>query len=140
MDNIITDVRIIYPNDWELHSDGKWYVNIPFECPDDMDTIMEFVDPDEYIKDHKKDFDSLNNGVTENNTCTISADHKPSCNMQIRIQTIDQAGGRIMYDKNGNPEYIPPSNNFMSMFGGFNLGNNLPPDIIDSVGNIINKK
>lgn len=103
---------------------------------------MEFIDDNDYIQDHQDDFNALNNGTTENNMCTISADIKPSCLMQVQIKTLEEAGGEILYDKNGIPKYIPPERSGFDLMGMINglggLGGNIDPSkIIDAEGKVI---
>lgn len=111
MSSIITNVMIITPDSWIKELDGKLYTYIPFECEEDEDTLIEFVDSIDYIKEHKEDFDALNSGYTKKNVCVISADHKPSCNISIQVKKASEENGHIMYnlkpDGTFEAEWVP---------------------------------
>ena len=142
MSKIITNVRIITPDHWMKESDGKWYTHIPFECEEDEDTLIEFIDSDEYIQEHKEDFDALNSGYTKKNVCIISADHKPTCDISIQVKKVSEENGRIMYnlkpDGTFEAEWVPnQSTNIMDLLGGFNLTNDQFNDISEKAKDII---
>lgn len=147
---------VITPDMWEQKEDGLWYVSIDFECDPELDTVMEFTDDSSYMEEHKEDFDLLNNGESDGKKCTISADRQPSCDMKIHIKTVEEAGGRVVYDKKGNPEYLPPeqpSFNFGSMFGDMafppmtnengnqiDLASMVPENIVDAEVSVVNEE
>lgn len=142
MSSIITNVRIITPDHWMKESDGKWYTHIPFECEEDEDTLIEFVDSNDYIQEHKEDFDALNSGYTKKNVCIISADHKPTCNISIQVKKASEENGRIMYNLKPDgifeAEWVPnQSSSFMDLLGGLNLTNNQFNDISEKAKDII---
>ena len=142
MSSIITNVRIITPDHWMKESDGKWYTHIPFECEEDEDTLIEFVDSNDYIQKHKEDFDALNSGYTKKNVCIISADHKPMCNISIHVKKASEENGRIMYnlkpDGTFEAEWVPnQSNSFIDLLGGFNLTNDQFNEISEKAKDII---
>lgn len=126
MSEIITNVRVITPDHWMKETDGKWYTHIPFECEENEDTLIEFIDSDEYIQEHKVDFDALNSGYTKKNVCIISADHKPTCNISIQVKKTADEPGRIMYnlkpDGTFEAEWVPDKSggfDISSLLGGF---------------------
>lgn len=86
MSSIITDVRIIHPEDWMREADGTWYTHIPYECEESDDVLIELIDDEDYVREHERDFNALHSGYTKKNTCIISADIKPSCNIQIMLE------------------------------------------------------
>ena len=137
MSSIITDVRVITPDHWMKENDGKYYTHIPFQCDENEDTLIEFVDSDEYIQQHKEDFDALNSGYTQKNVCIISADHKPSCNMSIQIKRAAEEDGRVMYsmDKDGHftAEWVPNNkpDSLAALFGAFS-GAGINPNEVDT--------
>ena len=142
MSGIITNVRIITPDHWMKESDGKWYTHIPFECEEDEDTLIEFVDSEEYIQEHKEDFDALNSGYTKKNVCIISADHKPTCDISIQVKKASEENGRIMYnlklDGKFEAELVPnQSTNIIYLLGGLNLTNDQFNDISKKAKEII---
>lgn len=142
MSSIITNVRIITPDHWMKESDGKWYTHIPFECEEDEDTLIEFVDSEDYIQKHKEDFDALNSGYTKKNVCIISADHKPTCNISIQVKKASEENGRIMYslkpDGTFEAEWVSnQSSNIMDLLGGLNLTNDQFNDISKKAKDII---
>ena len=142
MSSIITNVRIITPDHWMKESDGKWYTHIPFECEEDEDTLIEFVDSNDYTQEHKDDFDALNSGYTKKNVCIISADHKPACNISIQVKKVSEENGYIIYnlktDGTFEAEWVPnQSNSFMDLLGGFNLTNDQFNEISDKAKDII---
>ena len=104
MSSIITNVRIITPDHWMKESDGN-------ECEEDEDTLIEFVDSNDYIQKHKEDFDALNSGYTKKNVCIISADHKPMCNISIHVKKASEENGYIIYnlktDGTFEAEWVP---------------------------------
>jgi len=115
--------QIITKDMWVKDGD-LWYVHIktPFECTPDTETILEIEDSQDYIDEHKDVFEALNNGETKDNEVIISCDIEPNCDIKVSVKTLEEAGGRIMYDKDGNPEYIPDKSfdmfSAMSMLGG----------------------
>jgi len=126
MSEIITNIMVITPDHWMKETDGKWYTHIPFECEENEDTLIEFIDSDEYIQEHKVDFDALNSGYTKKNVCIISADHKPTCNISIQVKKAADEPGRIMYnlkpDGTFEAEWVPDKSNefdILSLLGGF---------------------
>ena len=145
MSKIITNARTIKADHWQQEYDGKWYVHIPFAAQG-KDVLIEFVDSDEYIQEHKDDFDSLNSGTTSDTECVITADHKPSCDMLIELKYAEDENGEIIYRKVGDqfiPEWKP---NDQGGFGGFDalaglmggMGMNADPNqIIDTAGKLI---
>ena len=148
MSNIITDIRVIKPEHWSQEVDGLWYVHIPFEAHGE-DTLMEFVDPDEYVQAHKEDFDALNSGFTTDKECTITADHKPSCDMSVQIKFCKDEDGEIVYKPNEKGEFKPewrsnPKSSFgalAGLMGGLGGTPNFDPSqIIDAKGKIINQE
>ena len=50
MSEIITNIRVITPDHWMKETDGKWYTHIPFECEENEDTLIEFIDSDELLE------------------------------------------------------------------------------------------
>ena len=143
----MNDVVVIKPSQWNIESDGLWHLHIPFEAKG-KDILLEFVDNDEYIKEHKEDFDALNSGFTTDTECTITANHCPSCSISVQIKFCDEEDGEIIYkpDEQGNfkPEWR--SNNFR--FGGLNtlaklIGSEInfdPSQINDVDGDIISNE
>lgn len=145
MSEIITNIRIIQPEHWNQEVDGLWYVHIPFEAKG-KDTLMEFVDADEYIQEHKEDFDALNSGFTTDTECTITADHRPSCPMSVQIKFCDEEDGEIVYKPDGNGNFKPEWRSNSSGFGGFGAlaglmgGGFNPTDIIDAAGKVVSSE
>jgi len=97
MSSIITNIRVITPDQWMQEIDGMWYAHIPFECEEDDDTLIDFADTDEYINEHRVDFDALRSGYTKKNTCVILAEHKPTCNISVSIKKASEENGMIVY-------------------------------------------
>ena len=120
MSNIITNVRTILQDAWQQESNGIWYVSVPFECEENEDIVMEVADPEDYIAEHKADFDALNNGFTRKNECIITSNIKPSCDIHVSINKVSDIGGHIFVDDSGNMEYIPEiaANNFFDLIKG----------------------
>ena len=135
MNNIITNVRVITPDHWIEETDGKWYTHIPFECDENDDTLIEFIDSEEYINQHINDFSALNSGYTKTNMCVISANHKPTCDIQIQIKKAKDEDGRIIYTKKDDgvfePEWLPNNPPELSIFDML-LGSNINLDNIIS--------
>ena len=146
MSDIITDIRTIPVEAWQKEYDGKWYVHIPFECEENDDVIMEFVDPDDYVQKHKKDFDALNNGFTTKNQCTITSDTKPTCDMHIKISKAEILPGRIIYTKDPTtgqfiPEWQPDEKPGLGgLFGALGGLGGMSSDIIDAMTKKIDDK
>ena len=73
--------------------------------------MIEFVDSNEYIQEHKEDFDALNSGYTKKNVCIISANHKPTCNISIHVKKASEENGYIIYnlktDGTFEAEWVP---------------------------------
>lgn len=116
-----------------------WYVHIPFKANSE-DTLLEFVDPEDYIQEHKEDFDALNSGFTTDTECTITADHKPSCDMAVQIKFCKNENGEIVYKPNEKGQFIPEWRSNNSPFGalaGMMGGMGIPQDIIDTTGKTI---
>lgn len=129
--------HVIKPDDWKQAEDKQFYVEIPFECDPEMDTVMQFIDTASYMEEHKEDFDLLNNGESDGKVCRISADKQPKCEMRVEIKTVEEAGGRVVYDKYGNPEYLPPENNMVDFMGllddaNVNMTDLIPQDVVDA--------
>jgi len=112
-----TDYILVDKDSWELADDNLWYAHIPtkFDCSDADDTIMELADDDDYIEQHARVFESLQNGKTGNNEVIIACSVKPDCDIKVVVKTLDEAGGKIMYDSEGNPEYIPDTPDLSSI-------------------------
>lgn len=106
MTNVVKDIKVIEPNNWEQETDGLWYTRIPFEANSE-DTLLEFVDPEEYIQEHKIDFDSLNSGFTTDTECIITADHRPSCNITVQIKFCKDENGEIIYKPDDKGNFVP---------------------------------
>lgn len=98
MSGIITDVRTIHPDDWTRERDGVWYVNIPFDCTEKDDVIVDIADSEEYVNKHKRDFDCLSNGITSKNNCTLTAKRQPKCDMTITLTKLMYIQGKLVYD------------------------------------------
>ena len=103
---IITTARTVYKDSWTKEIDGIWYAQIPFECNENDDTIIELIDTPEYIREHQKDFDALDNGYTKKNTCVITASHKPECDITVSIKKLSEDGGSLVINPDGSMEYI----------------------------------
>lgn len=138
MSNIITTGgRTLKPEDWKFEArDGLWYITVPFECDENEDVVMTFLDSNDYVQEHKKDFDALNNGFTRKNECIITSDIKPSCDMLVEIQKAKLMKGEIIYHKDPETgEFLPEWKPEESGFGGFPFGMlggmGLPTDIED---------
>lgn len=147
MSDIITNVRVIMPEHWQKEIDGLWYVHIPFEAKG-KDVLLEFVDSDDYIQEHKADFDALNSGFTTDTECTITADHCPSCNMSVQIKFCDEEDGEIVYKPDEHGNFKPEWRSNSSGFGGFGalaglMGGGMnfdPSQIIDAEGKVISSE
>ena len=104
---------VIKENQWAFDSeDNKWYAIIPFKCNEDDDVIIELIDSDEYIINHIEDFKSIDNGITKENECIITSDHKPKCDFSINIENAKLLEGEIIYHKDHEtgkfiPEWVP---------------------------------
>lgn len=110
MNNIIsTGGRTLRHEDWKFEArDGLWYITVPFECEENEDVVMTFLDSDDYIQEHKKEFDALNNGFTRKNECVITSDIKPTCDMLVEVQKAKLMKGEIIYHKNPETgEFMP---------------------------------
>ena len=132
---ISTGARTIKKEQWTFEPrDNKWYAIIPFECEEKDDVIMNFMDSDEYVLEHKEDFDALNNGFTRKNECVITCDHKPKCDMLIEINKATMLRGEIIYHKNPEtgqflPEWRPDPEEVSEssvLAEGLGIINNIP--------------
>lgn len=140
MSSIITDIRVIKPEHWMQEFDGVWYVHIPFDTKGSKDVLMEFVDPDDYIQEHKVDFDALNSGTTTDTECIITADHRPNCDMSVQLKFCEDEDGEIVYKPNDKGQFIPEWRSNKSGFGfpfGMLGGMGMPQDIIDAASKTI---
>ena len=99
---------VIKPEHWTKETDGVWYTHIPFDAKGE-DTLIKFTSSEEYIQEHKEDFDALISGYTTDNECVIKSDHCPNCDIEIQISFCKDEDGEIIYkqDENGNfkPEW-----------------------------------
>lgn len=117
MTNIIKDIKVIEPIHWMQEVDGLWYTHIPFEANNE-DILLEFVDPDDYIQEHKEDFNALNSGFTTDTECIITADHRPSCNIAVQIKFCKDENGEIIYKPDNKGNFVPEWRSNAPVFGG----------------------
>ena len=94
-------------NVW-IYDDGKWTVNIPFNCIENEDVVLTYVDSEEYINEHKDMYANIKGGNTYNGKCELVTTSEPSCDITVAIEKLHEVGGTVFYSEDGNPQYIPP--------------------------------
>lgn len=81
-------IEVIIPKDIWICKKKLHRVRLPFNCTKEDDVIISILDGEKYIKRFQGTYDSLNNGTTFDGFVELTANRKPRCDMQIRIEKV----------------------------------------------------
>lgn len=99
---------LIRKEEWKEDSEGKFFVSLKYEGINNERAVVNFVHGEEYINEHKEDFEALLGAESDENTCTLYSNKALDCDINVNVVKESELDGKIItyVDEEGNERQI----------------------------------